>query len=130
MHQSLAYWSAPSSAGLVERVGNASIQDVFSVAITDVHRRAACQREPQVHDTQGIGGPEPKTFCEVIHAKRYRTCVTLTPNRVNAKYDQAAPKPNAGQTRVIAEWLEPGFSVHSGNVGLFSGCVERAWDGA
>ena len=94
--------------GLVETVVNAAVQDVFFVAITDVQisqkARAGVtgQRDLQVDASQGIGGAETTTFSEVTDEKRYRTRVMSTANKVNLKYEEAAPELNAGLTRVLA----------------------------
>ncbi len=94
--------------GLVETVVNAAVQDVFFVAITDVQisqkARAGVtgQRDLQVDASQGIGGSEITTFSEVTDEKRYRTRVMSTANKVNLKYEEAAPELNAGLTRVLA----------------------------
>jgi hypothetical protein len=94
--------------GLVETVVNAAVQDVLFVAITDVQlsQKAPAgvtgQRDLQVDASQGIGGSEITTFSEVTNAKRYRTRVMSTANKVNLKYEEAAPELNAGLTRVLA----------------------------
>ena len=94
--------------GLVETVVNAAVQDVFFVAITDVQlsqkARAGVtgQRDLEVDASQGIGGSETTTFSEVTNEKRYRTRVMSTANKVNLKYEEAAPELNAGLTRVLA----------------------------
>ena len=94
--------------GLVETVVNAAVQDVFFVAITDVQisqkARAGVtgQRDLQVDASQGIGGAETTTFSEVTDEKRYRTRVMSTANKVNLKYEEAAPELNSGLTRVLA----------------------------
>lgn len=94
--------------GLVETVVNAAVQDVFYVAITDVQlsqkARAGVtgQRDLQVDAGQGIGGSETTTFSEVTDEKRYRTRVMSTANKVNLKYEEAAPELSAGLTRVLA----------------------------
>ena len=94
--------------GLIETVTNAAVQDVFFVAITDIQlsQKAAAgvtgQRDLQVDASQGIGGSETTTFSEVTNEKRYRTRVMSTANKVNLKYEEAAPELNAGLTRVLA----------------------------
>ncbi len=94
--------------GLVETVVNAAVQDVFFVAITDVQisQRARAgvtgQRDLQVDASQGIDGSETTTFSEVTDEKRYRTRVMSTANKVNLKYEEAAPELNAALTRVLA----------------------------
>ena len=94
--------------GLVETVVNAAVQDVFFVAITDVQisQKARSgvtgQRDLQVDASQGIGGSETTTFSEVTDEKRYRTRVMSTANKVNLKYEEAAPELNSGLTRVLA----------------------------
>ena len=94
--------------GLVETVVNAAVQDVFFVAITDVQlsqkARAGVtgQRDLEVDANQGIGGSETTTFSEVTNEKRYRTRVMSTANKVNLKYEEAAPELNAGLARVLA----------------------------
>ena len=94
--------------GLVETIANAAVQDVFYVAITDVQLSQKArsgvtgQRDLQVDASQGIGGSETTTFSEVTSEKRYRTRVMSTANKVNLKYEEAAPELNAGLTRVLA----------------------------
>jgi len=94
--------------GLVETAGNAAVQDVFFVAITDVQisqkARAGVtgQRDLQVDASQGIGGSETTTFSEVTDEKRYRTRVMSSANKVNLRYEEAAPELGAGLTRVVA----------------------------
>ena len=94
--------------GLVETIANAAVQDVFYVAITDVQLSQKArsgvtgQRDLQVDASQGIGGSETTTFSEVTNEKRYRTRVMSTANKVNLKYEEAAPELNAGLTRVLA----------------------------
>ena len=96
------------SAAWSRRLINAAVQDVFFVAITDVQisQKARSgitgQRDLQVDASQGIGGSETTTFSEVTNEKRYRTRVMSTANKVNLKYEEAAPELNAGLTRVLA----------------------------
>ena len=94
--------------GIAETIANAAVKDVTYVAITDVQisERAregvVGQRELQVDAQQGMGGSEQSAFSEETTEKRYRTRVISTANKVNLKYEDAAPLLNEGLTRVLS----------------------------
>lgn len=93
---------------LATTIANAAVQDVLFVAITDIQLSQKApegvtgQRDLQVDSSQGIGGSEQQTFSEVTNEKRYRTRVMSTANKVNLKYEEAAPELTAGLTRVLS----------------------------
>ena len=93
---------------LATTIANAAVQDVMFVAITDIQlsqktaEGVTGQRDTQVDSSQGIGGSEQQTFSEITNEKRFRTRVMSTANKVNLKYEEAAPELTAGLTRVLS----------------------------
>ena len=94
--------------GIAETIANAAVKDVTFVAITDVQISEAARegvvgrRDLQTDARQGMGGSEQSTFSEETTEKRYRTRVISTANKVNLKYEEAAPLLNEGLTRVLS----------------------------
>ena len=96
------------AGGLAETVANAMVKDVTFVAITDVQISqrtkdgVAGTTKTKVGIAQGTGTHVEQSFSEVSREKKYRTRVMSTANQVNLEYEEAAPRLNAGLTRVLA----------------------------
>ena len=96
------------AGGLAGTVANAMVKDVTYVAITDVQisqktkQGVTGTQQTLVDNAQGTGAHVKQTFDETVNEKRYRTRVMSTANQVNLDYEDAAPRLNAGLTRVLA----------------------------
>ena len=95
------------AGGLAATVANAMVKDVTYAAITDVQISQKTKegisgtQKTKADLAQGTGTKVEQTFNEVVKEKRYRTRVMSTANQVNLEYDDAAPRLNAGLTRVL-----------------------------
>ncbi len=96
------------AGGLAGTIANAMVKDVTYVAITDVQISQKTKSgvsgttKTKVDIAQGTGTQVEQSFHEVSKEKKYRTRVMSTANQVNLEYAEAAPKLNAGLTRVLA----------------------------
>lgn len=96
------------AGGLAATVANAMVKDVTYAAITDVQisqrtrEGVSGTQKTKAELAQGTGTQVEQTFSEVVKKKKYRTRVMSTANQVNLEYEDAAPKLNAGLTRVLA----------------------------
>ena len=94
--------------GLAETVANAMVKDVLFVAITDIQisqktkEGVSGTQKTKADLAQGTGTKVEQEFEEVVKQKKYRTRVMSTANQVNLEYEDAAPRLNAGLTRVLA----------------------------
>lgn len=96
------------AGGLAGTVANAMVKDVTYMAITDVQISQRTKdgvsgtTKTKVDLAQGTGTYVEQSFHEVSKEKKYRTRVMSTANQVNLDYEDAAPRLNAGLTRVLA----------------------------
>lgn len=96
------------AGALVETVANAAVKDVTYMAITDIEiaeqaaRGVVVRQDSRQDAKQGIGGSRRQTSSEVSDKKKYRTRIVSTANKVNLKYEEAAPDLTAGLARSIS----------------------------
>jgi len=96
------------AGALVETVANAAVKDVTYMAITDIEvaeqaERGVIVKQDSLQDAkQGIGGSRRQTSSEVSDKKKYRTRIVSTANKVNLKYEEAAPDLTNGLARSIS----------------------------
>ena len=96
------------AGGLAGTVANALVKDVTYAAITDVQisqktrKGVSGSQKTKADIAQGTGTKVEQEFEEVVKQKKYRTRVMSTANQVNLEYQDAAPRLNAGLTRVLA----------------------------
>ena len=96
------------AGGLAGTIANAMVKDVTYVAITDIQitqktkKGVSGTQHTKADIDQGTGTKVEQAFEEVVKEKKYRTRVMSTANQVNLEYQDAAPKLNAGLTRVLA----------------------------
>lgn len=94
--------------GAVETVANAAVKDVTYMVVTDIEisekaKGGVLVREDTKLDRkQGVSGAASQTSSEVTDRKRYRTRIVSTANKVNLKYEEAAPALNAGIVRSLS----------------------------
>ena len=91
-----------------ETVGNAMVDDVLYVAVTDVQVVERAKQGVEIHSqsqqslTQGKDGRMSQQFQEVTNRKKFRTRVVSTANQANLDYEEAKTLLASGLTRSLA----------------------------
>lgn len=98
-----------ATIGLIgETVGNAMVDDVLYVAVTDVQVVEKAKHGVEIHSqsqqslTQGKDGRLSQQFQEVTNRKKFRTRVVSTANQANLDYEEAKTLLASGLTRSLA----------------------------
>ena len=98
-----------ATIGLIgETVGNAMVDDVLYVAVTDVQVVEKAKQGVEIHSqsqqslTQGKDGRLSQQFQEVTNRKKFRTRVVSTANQANLDYEEAKTLLASGLTRSLA----------------------------
>ena len=92
-------------------VVNAMVKDVSYSIITDIQLSERVKAGKKVRETdraelkQGTSGSKKTTYSDTTDWKRYQTRIVSTANKVNLKFEQAAPELIAGLSRSIAGLL-------------------------